>query len=74
MSETTSKTREMRLRRWAAGEGLTLTKSRKRVPSAIDYGRWHLTDQGGRPVIGDRRGVTLDEVERLLTSAETLAS
>lgn len=42
MAENTSRTREMRLRETAKRQGLTLTKSRRRDPRAIDYGHWYL--------------------------------
>lgn len=44
MGETPSRTREMRLRETAKRQGLTLTKSRRRDPRAIDYGHWYLHD------------------------------
>lgn len=54
----TDKVRENRLRRMAARQGLTLQKSRLRDPRAIGYGLYQL---------GDRQGLTLDQVEKQLT-------
>lgn len=54
----TDKVRENRLRRMATRQGLTLQKSRLRDPRAIGFGRYQL---------GDREGLTLDQVEKHLT-------
>ncbi len=61
------KVRENRLRRMAARQGLTLTRSRRRDPRALDYGLYWLSDGGGEHVT-DPEGIHLDEVERYLTS------
>jgi len=57
------KSREIRLRRMAERQGLTVRKSRRRDPRAIDYGRWWV-------VHPDERFVELtdtDALERYLT-------
>lgn len=69
--------REARLRNTAKRQGLTLTKSRRRDPLAIDYGLYFLAavEGRGRAVPGGWRsrlpvdlgqGMTLDEVEAYL--------
>jgi hypothetical protein len=64
----TERVRENRLRRMAQRQGLVLQKSRRRDPSAIDYGRWFIVDQDTNALVaGDRFGITIDEVERFLT-------
>ena len=45
----TTKTRENRLRRAVARQGFRLTKSRRRDPFALDYGRYAILDEGGFP-------------------------
>lgn len=65
VTSTAEKTRETRLRRMAERQGLTIRKSRRRDPRAIDYGRWWVVHSGG-----DRRLVELkdtDALERYLT-------
>jgi hypothetical protein len=57
---TTEKSRETRLRRMAERQGLTITKSRRRDPRAIDYGRWWVVQSGG-----DRRVVELTDIDAL---------
>ena len=64
MTTTAEKTRETRLRRMAERQGLTIRKSRRRDPRAIDYGRWWVVHSNT-----DRRLVELmdtDAVERYL--------
>ena len=70
------RSREARLRRAAVRQGLTLRKSRRRDPRALDFGRYWLIrgDEtmvsavlGDPDVLGGERGVTLDEVEAYLT-------
>jgi hypothetical protein len=63
---TEEKVRENRLRRAAARQGLRLTKSRRRDPLALDFGRYWLTDDNNRGVAGDMNGCTLDEIEEVL--------
>lgn len=55
-------TRENRLRRMAARQGLKLVKSGRRDPLAIDYGLYQIHD-GDRVQFESR---DLDEVERYL--------
>ncbi len=69
MSETRAgRVRENRLRRLAQRQGLMLQKSRRRDPSALDYGRWFIVDQDTNGLVaGDQLGITLDDVEAYLT-------
>lgn len=62
------KVRENRLRRMAQRQGLTLTKSRRRDPRAVDFGRYWLSDPYASNVIvlGGEWGTTLDDVEDTL--------
>jgi hypothetical protein len=53
-----TKTRETRLRRMAERQGLTITKSRRRDPRAIDYGHWWVSG-------GGRRSVELTDIDAL---------
>jgi hypothetical protein len=57
-------TREARVRRMAARQGLTLVKSRRRDPRALDYGRFTISNQAGRQL---HQG-TLAQIEEWLTS------
>lgn len=66
--ETDDKVRENRARRMAQRQGLTLNKSRRRDPRAIDFGTYTLSDANNVIVAGER--MTLDEVESYLTSDE----
>lgn len=65
------KVRENRLRRMAARQGLTLHRSRRRDPRALDYGGYWLVDQQRNAVVygwgtaGAEGG--LDDIERFLT-------
>jgi hypothetical protein len=62
-SSTHTKVRENRLRRMAERQGLTLEKSRRRDPRALDYGTYWLRDaSGGEVATGD-----LDAIEARLT-------
>jgi hypothetical protein len=74
----TEKSHENRVRRAAARQGLTLTKSRTRNPRADDYDTYGLvqaTAPGGHwrsreVVAGDQNtgyGLSLDEVEQALS-------
>ncbi|MFE3577850.1 hypothetical protein [Streptomyces vinaceus] len=56
------KVRENRIRRMASRQGLTLRRSRRRDPRAVDYGVYWVTDVNGDYVAG-LDGVSLDEVE-----------
>lgn len=64
---TTDQTREARLRRVAARQGLQLIKSRARDPRAVTYGTYQICDpQLGLLYSQERRdsgfGLSLDEV------------
>jgi hypothetical protein len=58
------KVRENRLRRMAQRQGLTLTKSRRRDPRAVDYGQWLVTKAANNSLQATLGN--LDEVERFL--------
>ncbi|WP_431881545.1 hypothetical protein [Micromonospora chalcea] len=67
---TNEKVRENRLRRSAARQGLTLTRSRRRDPRAVDFGRYWLASSDGE-IQCDPEGLTIDQVEeRLLGTPE----
>jgi hypothetical protein len=64
-------TREKRLRRAAARQGLRLSKSARRNPSASDYGKYRIENPhlGGLVVAGGspfNYSLDLDEVEKVL--------
>lgn len=59
------KVRENRLRRMAERQGLTLTRSRRRDPRALDFGLYWLTDAKGAKVT-DEQGVDMDAIEAFL--------
>ena len=67
------KVRENRLRRMAERQGLRLVKSRRRDPLAVDYGKYRVeTPDGVEPArfaSPKGGGLTLDEAERLLSTA-----
>lgn len=60
------KIRENRLREAAKRQGLTLTRSRRRDPRAIGYGRYWLTSTETGISVTPHEGSTLDEIERHL--------
>lgn len=62
---TNDKVRENRLRRSAARQGLTLTRSRRRDPRAVDFGRYWLANGDGE-IQCDPEGLTIDQVEEKL--------
>jgi hypothetical protein len=68
---TEEKIRENRLRRMAQRQGLTLQKSRRRDPRAIDYGTYMLIDASTTGItacgLQSGYGLDLDEVEAALT-------
>jgi hypothetical protein len=63
----TDKVRENQLRRKAARQGLTLTRSRRRDPDALGFGKYWLRTVDGR-LTTSADGASLDEIERYLTS------
>ena len=72
------KSREARLRRAADRQGMTLHRSRRRDPHALTYGRYWLIALDGRVIgadpgrlVGDPPGLTMDEVEAILTGTRT---
>lgn len=60
------KVRENRLRRMAERQGLTLTRSRRRDPRALDYGLYWIADANGATVSA-KQGISLDDVEAFLS-------
>lgn len=68
--DATEKTRENRLRRAAERQGLSLQKSRRRDPRAVDFGTYMLVDQQTNAVVASLKsgyGLTLEDVEEELT-------
>lgn len=65
-SEQAEKVRENLLRRMADRQGLSLVKSRRRDPRALDYGRYRLVR--GRTTVLDTKA--LDDVEAYLTGGD----
>lgn len=57
------KVRENRLRRVAERRGYRLTKSRRRDPRAIDYGKYWITDVKTGSPLTSAGGLSLDEIE-----------
>lgn len=70
--DTAEKVRENLLRRMAKRRGLRLVKSRRRDPGALTYGRYFVQAPDGSTAVGyeTERGLTMDEVEQRLTSAQ----
>jgi hypothetical protein len=70
---TDGKIRENRLRRMAERQGFQLQKSRRRDPRATGYGTYRLVNPHDNTIVayghGDY-GLTLDDIERELTSDE----
>ncbi|MFC9342885.1 hypothetical protein ACFT0G_06170 [Streptomyces sp. NPDC057020] len=66
--ETAEKTREIRLRRAAKRQGLTLHRSRVRDPRALSYARYRLERDGHVIAGGDGTGysMTMDDIEQYL--------
>ncbi len=60
-----AKVRENRLRRMAERQGLTLTKSRRRDPRALDFGLYWLADANG-VTLTPEQGIDIDGVEAFL--------
>jgi hypothetical protein len=72
VSSTPEKVRENRLRRMAERQGLSLVKSRRRDPRAIDFGMYFLVDAQSSGIVAGTEGTgranfTLDDVESYLT-------
>ena len=63
---TEDKVRENRLRRMADRRGLTLVRSRRRDPHALDYGLYWLVGFQGAYVTSPA-GCSIDEIEQYLT-------
>jgi hypothetical protein len=61
------KVTENRLRRMAERQGLVLTKSRRRDPRALDYGKYWIAEARSNALISPETGMDLDGVERFLT-------
>ncbi|MDL4815972.1 hypothetical protein [Actinomadura opuntiae] len=69
MTETQAdKVRENRLRRMANRQGYALKKSGRRDPRAVDYGVYWVIDPNTNALLTDEKGLSLDEIERWLTS------
>ena len=71
--DTSEKVRENRLRQMAGRQGLSLSKSRRRDPRALDFGAWHVVTRRtagwrGAELVSPEQGMTLDEIEAFLTS------
>jgi len=60
-----NKVHENLLRRMAGRQGLTLHRSRRRDPRALDYGRYWLKDTAGTAVTA-ATGTSIEEVEAFL--------
>ncbi len=58
------KVREIRLRRMAERQGLTLSRSRRRDPRALDFGKYWL--RKGDQLVTAEDGISMDEVEAYL--------
>lgn len=65
----TDKVRENRLRATASRRGLSLTKSRRRDPRAVDYGMYWLIDVRTNKIRSPEVGLAnLDAVEQWLNA------
>lgn len=62
--DNAEKVRENRLRRMAERQGLTLTRSRRRDPRALDFGKYWL--HRGDQLVTAEDGISMDEVEAYL--------
>jgi hypothetical protein len=65
MARTEDRAREVRLRRAAERQGLSLHKSRRRDKLALDYGTYMLRDGRGLDLLDSN--ASLDDVEEYLT-------
>lgn len=62
------KVRENLLRRMATRRGLALTKSRRRDPRALDYGKYWIADARTNALLTPEQGMDLDEIEEWLNA------
>jgi hypothetical protein len=71
----TDKVRENRLRRMAERQGLSLSKSRRRDPHAIDFGGYMLVDTSTNTVVHGSAPVPysldLNEIEKWLSDPKS---
>jgi ribosomal protein S18 acetylase RimI-like enzyme len=70
----TNATKDQTLREMAAHRGFKLVKSRKRKVGADDYGKYGLTDAGGKPLLGigdDGFTASLEDIEAFLREGAT---
>jgi hypothetical protein len=67
-TDRAEKARENRLRRMSERRGLTLRKSRRRDPGALDYGAYWLIR--GDKLATPERGLTLDGIEEHLKTLD----
>lgn len=74
--ENAEKVRENRIRRMAERQGFRMVKSRRRDPRAVDFGRYRVETGDGVEATAFAStmgwGLTLDEVEKRLTSLPVL--
>jgi hypothetical protein len=71
---SSERNREVQIRRMAARQFLTMSKSRRRDPYAADFGRFMLLDKDGLPILGHEPfeySATLDEIEAFLKRDRT---
>jgi hypothetical protein len=68
---TPEKTREIRIRRTLDRRGYTLSKSRRRDPHALDYGRYTISDGTGTAVF---ETTGLDGVETWIATSEIIGA
>lgn len=59
------KARDIRLRAKAERQGMTVTRSRRRDPDAVGYGKYFIHGSDGQ-LLTLASGITLDEVEAFL--------
>jgi hypothetical protein len=51
----------------AKRQGLTVTKSRRRDPRALDYGMYYVSDARSNTLESSEQGMNIDELEAFLT-------
>ena len=70
MTDTPEKAKEVRLRRTAQRQGLTVARSRSRNPMAPDYGYYAIADMNTNAweagISSTGHSMTLDDVEKWL--------